>query len=46
MPYLIDGNNLIGHLPFLEIKTRESRFELIGRLLVFQKIKNYKTLQV
>jgi predicted RNA-binding protein with PIN domain len=46
MPYLIDGNNLIGHLPFLEIKTPDSRFELIGRLLVFQKIKNTRVIVV
>ncbi len=46
MPYLIDGNNLIGHLPFLEIKAPGSRFELIGRLLVFQKIKNTRVIVV
>jgi len=39
MPYLIDGNNLIGYLPSLELKAPESRYELIAKLIVFQKVK-------
>jgi predicted RNA-binding protein with PIN domain len=46
MPYLIDGNNLIGHLPFLEIKSPESRLELISRLIIFQKVKNTRVMVV
>lgn len=46
MPYLIDGNNLIGYLPTLEIKAPESRYELISRLLIFQKVKNTRVIVV
>jgi len=46
MPYLIDGNNLIGYLPTLEIKAPESRYELISRLIIFQKIKNTRVMVV
>jgi len=46
MPYLIDGNNLIGYLPSLEIRSDESRHELISRLLVFQKVKNTRVVVV
>ncbi len=38
MPYLIDGNNLIGTLPDLGLRDPESRHELINRLLAFQRI--------
>lgn len=46
MPYLIDGNNLIGYLPSLEIKAPESQYELISRLIIFQKIKNTRVMVV
>lgn len=46
MPYLIDGNNLIGYLPSLEIRSDESRHELISRLIVFQKVKNTRVVVV
>jgi len=46
MPYLIDGNNLIGYLPALELKSDESRYELISRLLIFQEIKNTRVMVV
>ncbi len=40
MPYLIDGNNLIGHIPDLNLADRQSRTQLVSRLRQFQKIKN------
>ncbi len=46
MPYLIDGNNLMGHLPSLEIRSPESRHALIGRLIVFQKVKKTRVMVV
>ncbi len=38
MPYLIDGNNLIGVFPFLEQGTQESRNFIIRKLLSFHHI--------
>ena len=38
MAYLIDGNNLIGHIPHLILGDPESRHQLISKLLVFQKV--------
>ncbi|HZX11609.1 MAG TPA: NYN domain-containing protein [Acidobacteriota bacterium] len=46
MPYLIDGNNLIGYLPTLKIRSNESRYELISRLIIFQKVKNTRVMVV
>lgn len=46
MPYLIDGNNLIGTLPDLEIRDPESRHELVNRLLAFQRIHRTRILVV
>jgi predicted RNA-binding protein with PIN domain len=46
MPYLIDGNNLIGHIPDLSLGDRESRFLLVSRLRRFQKIKNTRVILV
>ncbi|MFW6124112.1 MAG: NYN domain-containing protein [Acidobacteriota bacterium] len=46
MPYLIDGNNFIGYLPTLEIKSPESRYELISRLIIFQKVKHTRVMVV
>ena len=40
MPYLIDGNNLIGHIPDLDLGDSNSRFQLISRLVRVQKIHN------
>ncbi|MFQ6082895.1 MAG: NYN domain-containing protein [Candidatus Aminicenantia bacterium] len=42
MAYLIDGNNLIGHTPNLELNNRESRYRLILRLFRFQRLKKSK----
>jgi predicted RNA-binding protein with PIN domain len=39
MAYLIDGNNLIGHLFPLDIKNPQSRHSLLHKLIIFQKIK-------
>ncbi len=38
MPYLIDGNNLIGAYPFLEQGTLQSREFIIRRLLNFHRL--------
>lgn len=37
MPYIIDGNNLIGHASDLELGDPGSRAGLISRLLAFQR---------
>ncbi len=46
MPYLIDGNNLIGHIPDMDLGDRSSRFHLIARLVQFQKIRNTRVIVV
>lgn len=46
MPYLIDGNNVIGHIPDLDLGDRSSRFQLISRLVRFQKIHNTRVIVV
>ncbi len=46
MPYLIDGNNLIGHIPDLSLADRESRSLLVSRLRRFQKIRNTRLILV
>ncbi len=46
MPYLIDGNNLIGDIPDLDLGDRGSRFQLIARLVRFQKIHNTRVIVV
>ena len=40
MPYLIDGNNLIGHIPDLSLADGKSRSLLVSRLRRFRKVKN------
>jgi predicted RNA-binding protein with PIN domain len=39
MPYLIDGNNLLGRISREELKDRRGRDGLIVRLLSFQRVK-------
>jgi predicted RNA-binding protein with PIN domain len=39
MGYLIDGNNLLGHIFPHELRDRRSRYILVSRLLAFQKVK-------
>ena len=46
MPYLIDGNNFIGHLSSASLKDPHSRLHLISRLLHFQKVKNTRIILV
>jgi predicted RNA-binding protein with PIN domain len=46
MPYLIDGNNLIGHMPDLSLKNRVDRRRLLSQLLAFQKVKNTRIVLV
>ncbi len=46
MPYLIDGNNLIGHIPDLSLADRQSRFQLVSQLDRLQKIKNTRVIVV
>ncbi|MCX7973490.1 MAG: NYN domain-containing protein [Candidatus Aminicenantes bacterium] len=37
MPYLIDGNNLIGHISKFNQGDSRSRFDLMGQLYLFQR---------
>jgi predicted RNA-binding protein with PIN domain len=46
MPYLIDGNNLIGNIPDLSLGDRESRSQLVSRLRKYQRIKNTRVVVV
>jgi predicted RNA-binding protein with PIN domain len=46
MPYLIDGNNLIGHLPYLELSDPQSKRRLVAQLYVFQSVKRTKIILV
>ncbi len=42
MGYLVDGNNVLGHLFPGEPRDRRSRYLLVSRLLAFQKVKNQR----
>ncbi len=42
MPYLIDGSNLIGHIPTLELSDPKSKHRLVAQLLIFQTTKKTK----
>lgn len=46
MPYLIDGNNFLGHISPSSLRDPRSRKNLISRLLVFQKRKRTRVLVV
>jgi predicted RNA-binding protein with PIN domain len=46
MPYLIDGSNLIGHIPTLELSDPDSKRRLVKQLLIFQKRKKTKIILV
>jgi predicted RNA-binding protein with PIN domain len=39
MPYLIDGSNLIGHIPTLDLFDPRSKHHLVAQLSIFQAIK-------
>ena len=44
MAYLIDGNNFIGHILPHALRDPESKYILVSKLLIFQKIKKTKVL--
>lgn len=46
MPYLIDGNNLIGEIPALDLKDPTSRKLLVSRLRIFQEVQNTRVILV
>lgn len=46
MPYLIDGNNLIGYIPYLRLDDPKSRYHLVAQLKIFQRIKKRKVILV
>ena len=46
MPYLIDGNNLIGHTPDLRVQDERSKHTLLKRLLDFHRATGAKVLVV
>lgn len=46
MAYLIDGNNFIGHISPLDLKDPQSKYNLVSRLLIFQRIKKTKVFLV
>jgi predicted RNA-binding protein with PIN domain len=46
MPYLIDGSNLIGHIPHLTLEDPRSKYRLVAQLLIFQRIKRIKIILV
>ena len=46
MPYLIDGSNLIGHIPGLEISDLKSKQRLVRQLFLFQSVKKTKIILV
>lgn len=46
MPYLIDGSNLIGHIPTLELSDPDSKSRLVEQLSIFLKRKKTKIILV
>lgn len=46
MPYLIDGSNLIGHIPSLELSDPKSKHRLVAQLWIFQAAKKAKIILV
>jgi predicted RNA-binding protein with PIN domain len=42
MAYLVDGNNFIGHTSPYELRDPRSKYSLISKLLIFNKIKRTK----
>ena len=46
MPYLIDGSNLIGHIPTLELRDPKSKHRLVDHLVLFQATKKTKVILV
>jgi predicted RNA-binding protein with PIN domain len=46
MPYLIDGSNLIGYIPTLELSDPKSKHRLAAQLSIFQATKKTKIILV
>ncbi|MCK5220283.1 MAG: NYN domain-containing protein, partial [Candidatus Aminicenantes bacterium] len=46
MPYIIDGNNLIGSSPDISLEDSNSRKEIVAIVKKFQKKKNSKIIVV
>lgn len=46
MPYLIDGNNLIGHIPYLRLDDPRSKYHLVEQLKAFQAMTKRKVILV
>lgn len=46
MAYLIDGNNFIGHTSPYELRDPRSKYTLVAKLLVFNKIQKAKIIVV
>ncbi len=46
MPYLVDGNNLIGHSPDLRLRSEASRRELVKRISAFHRAKRAKVIVI
>jgi predicted RNA-binding protein with PIN domain len=46
MAYLIDGNNFIGHTSPYELRAPRSKYSLIAKLLIFNKIHKVKIIVV
>ncbi len=42
MAYLIDGNNFIGHASTFDLKDPRAKYDLVSKLLIFQRIKRIK----
>jgi predicted RNA-binding protein with PIN domain len=40
--YLIDGNNFIGHSSSYDLKDPRAKYELVSKLLIFQRLKRTK----
>ena len=46
MPYLIDGSNLIGHIPTLDLSDPKSKHRLVAQIKIFQEAKRTKIILV
>lgn len=46
MPYLIDGNNFIGHSRYLKLDDSRSKHILVSQLLIFKQFKKTKIILV
>ncbi len=46
MAYLVDGNNFIGHTSSYELRDPQSKYSLVAKLLIFNKIQKVKIILV